>query len=128
MELNARAGVGARQFLVRDPGYVLTPITEDLELVAVQQVTGTRLVGAEVMLLGTARIGRYVQVRSEFDALLPRPLSDTYFKWRTIAGVRLSSFASLNYRLELTRDTNQSSEQPLAINNTIQLQFFYKPL
>lgn len=129
LEVSARLGLGSRQFVVRDPGYVLTPITDrDGELEAVQQVFGNRLGGVELTLLATARLTRYVQLRSELDALVPVRLFNTYLQWRTIASLRLSSFASLNYRLELTRDTNQSLDQPLAFTNILQLQFFYKPL
>ena len=129
LELSARVGLGARQYIVRDPGFILTPITDGSgDLVGVQQVFGTRLGGVEMTLVGTARLTRYVQLRSELDALIPRTPANTYYQWRTISSLRISSFASLNYRLELTRDTNQSSDQPLAVTNILQLQFFYKPL
>lgn len=135
LELDLRLGLGGRQYRTWDE-QVLISVSESpagnndpTPTAEYQQTSSYSLGGLEFTLVGTARLTRYLQARTELDGLLPRQgVSNTLLTWRTTASLRLSSFASLNYTLDMARDPLLNPDQPLTMVNSLQLRFFYAPL
>lgn len=117
-ELDLRAGFGARQTFARD-----TLAYENGVLLPVKENT---LEGLEGTVVGLARITRSLTLSTEFEGFLPFSSdSDTLFTWRNQLSLRLSSFLSLNYRLNLTRDPNLGIGDDVKSEHDIQLRFSY---
>ena len=126
-DLDLRSGLGSRQYIANGQ---LVP-TDDPNTAAfeLRQVRGTVLTGIEVSALGMARVSRFLQVSTEFDMLLPfEGLTATQMTWRNTLSLRLSSFASVTYTLNIVRQPNVNPIDPFASEQGLQLRFFYAPL
>jgi ABC-type uncharacterized transport system auxiliary subunit len=126
-DLDLRTGLGSRQYFAN--GQLVPaddPTTPAFEL---RQVRSTVLTGVEISALGQGRISRFVQLSTEFDMLLPfEGLGLTQLTWRNAIGLRLSSFASVTYTLNIVRQPNVNPLQPFATEQGVQLRFFFSPL
>ena len=112
MNLNLRSGYGARQTYARnakiydsDTG-ILAPVQE------------SKLTGAEFLLLGDVRIGRYFLLDMEFDILMPSSDSDSWiFDGENRLRFNLTSAVSLLLTMEYWRtedfDETQTRYQTL---------------
>lgn len=133
IELDLRLGLGARQTLANglrtysDRQTRDDPIPEDLERTLAyytyQLVDDSTVTGIEGTVVGFARPLPWVTVSTEFDGLLAFEQDNSSFTWRNQVSLRLASFASLNYRYNLTLD-------PAIIDETqtehdVQLRFSY---
>ncbi len=115
IELDVRAGLGARQFLARGLS------TEDGIEVEDDIVEGPE---AAVVLLG--RITRWVTLSSDFDGLFPfSELEQPRFEWRNQVSLRLASFVSLAYRLNVFGDPNLGIDDDFQVEHDVQLRFSY---
>lgn len=132
VELGLRLGVGARQQLTRglrvrldtpgDPNGA-TPAERDPPDRLVP-VANRFIEGVEATAIGSARITRYVTVATEFDALYPFDQDQPFiFSWRNQIGLRLASFASLAYRLNLLRNPTLTLVDEVQSEHTVQLRF-----
>ena len=118
IELDVRAGMGARQFLarglLRQDGDALVEVPDDL-------VEGPELA---VVLLG--RITRWVTLSSDFDGLFPfDELQQPRFEWHNQVSLRLASFVSLAYRLNVFGDPNLGLDEDFQVEHDVQLRFSY---
>ncbi len=133
VELDLRVGLGARQTLsngLRTYGTRQSradPSPEDPDRVLAyytyQLVEDSFVNGIEGTIVGFARPLPWVTVSTEFDGLLAFDQDNSSFTWRNQISLRLASFASLNYRYNLTLD-------PAIIDETqtehdVQLRFSY---
>lgn len=133
IELDLRLGLGARQTLANglrsysDRQSRADPSPEDpertLALYTYQLVEDSYVTGIEGTVVGFARPLPWVTVSTEFDGLLAFDQENSSFTWRNQISLRLASFASLNYRYNLTLD-------PAIIDETqtehdVQLRFSY---
>ena len=126
-DLDLRSGLGSRQYIANGQLVpVDDPNTTSFEL---RQVRSTVLTGVEVSALGQVRVSRYLQASTEFDMLLPfEGLTATQLTWRNTIALRLSSFASVTYTLNIVRQPNVNPVDPYAWEQGVQLRFFYSPL
>lgn len=132
VELGLRLGVGARQQLTNGLK-VRLPTPEDPDgATELERNPPDRLVpvgdrfieGVETTAIGSARITRYVTVTTEFDALYPFDQQQPFiFSWRNQIGLRLASFASLTYRLNLLRNPTLTLVDEVQSEHTVQLRF-----
>lgn len=133
IELDLRLGLGARQTLangLRTYGARQSrpdPTADDpdrvLAVYAYELVEDSYVTGVEGTIVGFARPLPWVTVSTEFDGLLAFDQENSSFTWRNQISLRLASFASLNYRYNLTLD-------PAIIDETqtehdVQLRFSY---
>lgn len=126
-ELGLRLGLGARQQLTNGLEVRLpTPATEDDPNPPDRLVpVASRFIeGVETTAIGSARITRYVTVATEFDALYPFDPDEPFIiSWRNQIGLRLASFASLTYRLNLLRNPTLTLVDDVQSEHTVQLRF-----
>ncbi len=131
VELGLRLGVGARQQITNGLE-VRLPTPRTAEDVEEGRTPPDRLVpvserfieGVETTAIGSARITRYVTVTTEFDALYPFDQQEPFiFSWRNQIGLRLASFASLTYRLNLLRNPTLTLVDEVQSEHTVQLRF-----
>jgi len=125
LDAQIRVGFGARTlfnrglYLARDD--VATP---DLELL---RRGDAYQYGAEATIVGSLRLTRWILATTEFEFLEPfndpeRPV----FDWETTIGLRLVSFASLNYIFKLLSDRERSDH--LQTEHRILLRFTWRIL
>ncbi len=57
--------------------------------------------------------------------LLPATKGDALFSWRNTVSLRLASFISINYRLNVTRNPNFDIEDKVRTEHDVQLRFSY---
>jgi hypothetical protein len=138
LDLDLRTGIGSRQYLTRGEQLLVAttpssggPRGADGRLVAgyaVKAVSDSVVAGPEAAVLASARLTRYVQATTELDALVPfSGFSETQYTWRSSVSLRLSTYASLVYTLNLDRHPNVRPDQPLATEQGLQLRFAYTP-
>ncbi len=126
-DLDLRSGLGSRQYITN--GQLVAVDDPSTPAFEVRQVRGTVLTGVEVSALGQARVSRFLQASSEFDMLLPfEGLNSTQLTWRNTISLRLSSFASVTYTLNVARQPNVNPISPYFMEQGLQLRFFYAPL
>ena len=117
IELDFRVGIGGRHTLSN--GLLAY---ENNQLVPVQD---NNLWGVEGTVVGLGRLGRFMTLSTEFDGLLPFNDDAATFTWRNQASLRLASFLSLVYRLNLTRDPNLGIGDDVKSEHDVQLRFSY---
>jgi ABC-type uncharacterized transport system auxiliary subunit len=128
LDLDVRAGLGAQQYVPFGELAVATdPFTKIDRL---KHVAGYNLEGVEGAIVATLRISRWFILNTELDGLLPfDDAGKTVFTSRTQASLRLVSFASLNYLLNVTRDPNRGAGLPTVVwEQLLQLRFSYSVL
>ena len=81
--------------------------------------------GPEAAVVGFARLTRFVTITTEFDGLLPVTNDGAEFTWRNQVTLRLSSFASLNYRFNAERNPNIGVDADVKTEHDVQLRFSY---
>jgi ABC-type uncharacterized transport system auxiliary subunit len=121
-ELDVRLGFGGRQTLAHGL-YVFDddPAGGPGRLIPVED---SSIEGFEGTLVGLGRITRFVTVSTELDSLVPVRSEDTVvLTSRSQVAVRLASFLSLNYRLNLTRDPNLGIGTDVRTEHDVQLRF-----
>lgn len=127
IDMDLRTGLGSRQYLSR--GQLVAADDASTPAFELRRVPDTVLTGIEVSGLSQIRLSRYLQASTEFDMLLPfEGLAATQFTWRNTVSLRLSSFAAVTYTLNLLRQPNVSPDQPLALEQGLQLRFFWSPI
>lgn len=124
LDLTTRLGVGVRQAwydgLLRE-----TTVTDLVGKKAFERVDDRFVKGFEAALILNARLTRWVLASAELEVIDPfdamsAPVVDLY----TNVGLRLSSFASLNYIVDLLYDRNVSHEPQ--VDQRLMLRFSYK--
>ncbi|MBI5549073.1 MAG: hypothetical protein HY901_34750, partial [Deltaproteobacteria bacterium] len=122
VDLDLRAGIGFRQYFPFGELAVDGSTGTD----RLVQVSGYHLEGVEGAIVGTARLSRWVTLTTELDGLMPFTEPDnTVFTWRSQASLRLVSFASLNYLLNVTRDPNRKAGAETLWEQLFQLRLSY---
>ena len=129
VDLDLRAGIGARQYLPGDEVNLVEKI-EDPEtgdvVLRYQQASSSSVAGPEAAVIGMFRITRYLQTTTELDMLAPfGAAAELQYRWRTLVSLRLSSYASLLYTLDLDQNPAVREENPLAVDQGISLRFSY---
>ncbi|MFN3199919.1 MAG: ABC-type transport auxiliary lipoprotein family protein [Bradymonadia bacterium] len=82
--------------------------------------------GLEGTIVALGRVSRYVTIATEFDGLMAlSPGDKSVFTWRNQLNVRLSSFLSLIYRLNLERNPNLGLGDQVTTDHDVQLRFSY---
>ena len=106
LNVNLRAGYGARQTYVRD-SYRLS---DDRSRIIPLKRSG--LTGIEVLLIGNTQIARNVTADSEFDMLMPEWSPDTWvYDWETRIRTFLSKQVSLDYNIYVRRQEDTAEIQ-----------------
>lgn len=148
LTLDLRVGFGAKQVLTRglftekscsdvlaptEPG---GPSPCDAEgagnLHYFLEVENSYRFGPEASLVGFGRFTRWISVTTEFKFLQPIPEQrgqdwlDPLFKWQMTVGLRLVSFASVNYIVDLALD--RALEEELQVRQRILLRLSYEIL
>lgn len=129
VDLDLRVGLGGRQTLQAG----LLRVDENSSTatdVYLAASSNAFAMGPEMTLVGAARLTRYLQATTEFDALFPFSggLQQAQFSWRTSASARLSSYASLVYNLDLDRNPSLGREEPLVVDQRLLLRFAFNLL
>lgn len=128
LDIDVRAGLGGRQSLQAGRlRFMETGSTE--QLWKFEQVPSSFVVGPELTLLASGRVTRYFQASTELDGLVPftSGFANRQFTWRSTASLRLSSFASLVYTLNLDRNPNLNRNDPLVVDQSLLLRFSFDP-
>lgn len=122
-EMNVRAGFGARHRITRDL-FVIDECSRDPDgggstsveclpfepagatapTYIFRQDPGIDQIGAELTLLATARITRFILLNLEADALFTSPFRESVVEGEASLAFKLTSFVSLNYVLRYERD------------------------
>ncbi len=107
-----RVGLGARQVLTRR----LFARTDDADGFAnFVQVPSSDQTGVEAIIIGRARIGRYVFASIEFDSLLPFDRGEpAIVNIEGTVNIKLTEYFSVNYLLRFLRNRNISLEDQLS--------------
>lgn len=122
VDLDLRLGVGARQYFPFGELAVDTSTGVD----RLRRVSEYHLEGVEGAVVASGRISRWVILTTELDGLVPfTDVDKTVFTWRTQVSLRLVSFASLNYLLNVTRDPNRRAGPITTWQQLFQLRFSY---
>ena len=124
VELDIRAGVGARQLLANGLRIIDSRSGTFEDPDRVRGVDGNSSFGFEGTVVGLVRIWRLIGT-TEFDGLLPVTNDAGLFTWRNQLSLRLASFISLNYRFNMNRDPNLDAEHPNRTEHDVQLRFSY---
>ena len=120
IDLDVRMGLGARQYWSNDER-VYEPAAN-----RVKRVSDYQLEGFEGAVVGIARLSRWVVLGTELDGLVPfRQSGNFVLTWRSQVSLRLVSFASLNYQLNVTRDPNRRAGEMTVWEQLFQLRFSY---
>lgn len=123
VDLTTRLGIGARQDLALGLRDVQSVQGADVTL---RELDDSNRVGPEGTVVLLARISRWVSVSSQFDGLLPFDSDqEVEFEWRNQISLRLVSFASLNYRLNMFRDPEFDATDDTVMTQDVQLRFSY---
>ncbi len=128
VDLSVRIGAGARQQFANGLAIRVSGEGTDAEGRANPDVLRASpdrfLEGVEATAIGSARITRYVTLSTEFDALYPFDQNEEFiFTWRNQASLRLASFASLTYRLNMIRNPQLLLDDTVQMEHTVQLRF-----
>lgn len=143
-ELNLRTGLGALHQITNDVFRTFEPETTG-SVVAYVPVRGTDRVGAELTLLGTLRLTRYLILTAEVEALITPfrvgsvtavssggrvldPIEESFIEAEGSALVKLTSFLSLNFVTRYVRDATINPDQPDQIETDLLLRFSVKVL
>ena len=127
IELDVRAGFGARQFLARgtlkvEEGQLVTEANSDTPV----ELENDIVEGLEAAVVLLGRVTRWVTLSAEFDGLFPfDELQQPRFEWRNQVSLRLASFVSLAYRFNVESDPNLELDDDLQKEHDIQLRFSY---
>ncbi len=125
VDLDLRVGFGGRQYLAL--GQLLANDERSSEdRLVLERASNSFLVGPETTVVGSARLTRYLQATTELDALYP--FGDHYYTrytWRSSVSLRLSTFASLIYTLNLDQNPNVGREDPLLFEQGLRLRFSF---
>ncbi len=122
VDLDLRLGVGARQYFPF--GELAVDTSTGVERLT--RVSEYHLEGVEGAVVASGRISRWVIVTTEVDGLVPfTDVDNSVFTWRTQVSLRLVSFASLNYLLNVTRDPNRRAGPITTWQQLFQLRFSY---
>ncbi|HEY3449929.1 MAG TPA: ABC-type transport auxiliary lipoprotein family protein [Myxococcales bacterium] len=122
IDLDLRLGVGARQYFPFGELALDTSTGAD----RLRRVSEYHLEGVEGAVVASGRISRWVILTTELDGLMPfTNVDNTVFTWRTQVSLRLVSFASLNYLLNVTRDPNRRAGPITTWQQLFQLRFSY---
>ena len=126
LDLNVRTGLGSRQYFARDQLVAQdSSATPEFE---VREVGTTTVSGIEVSGLAILRLTRYLQGSTEIDALIPfAGTTGTQMTWRNALSLRLGTFATLTYTLNIVRQPNVRPDLPWATEQGLQLRFYYSP-
>lgn len=123
LDLDVRLGLGARQYLSRG---LLTEVSESDNEAVFNRVDDYSIDGIEASVVGFGRITRYIGWSFEFDSLFPLDKPDDYvYTLRNVMSIRLVSFASLNYKLDLIRDPNVNPDHPTVVQHQFLIRFSY---
>ena len=99
VNMDVRVGLGARQTLVSD-SFELS----DDEMSATELVNASS-VGFEALLITDARLGKAINLDSEFDILMPSSKTDDWvFSWENRLRVFLTSYISLDLVADIERE------------------------
>lgn len=122
IELDLRLGLGARQVVPRSAHVLLSGDgAARLVPLAPEQVEGV-----ESSAIGSARLGRWVTLSTEFDSLFAFDEGrDFIFTWRNQINLRLASFASMAYRFNALRNEVLTLESGIQTEHTFQIRFSY---
>jgi hypothetical protein len=103
LNMDVRLGIGARQDLRTNFFEVTTnALTENTEA---QEFGSTSSTGLEAVLIMDARLGRYINLDSEFDILITsRDTGDWFFTWENRMRIALTSFINLDIVADLERE------------------------
>lgn len=107
VDASVRLGLGGRALFNRD---LLNAVPrDDTPAFEVHRQGDAFQFGLELAIFGTARLGRWILLTTEFELLEPfgaldKPIVD----WETTVGLRLVSFASINYLFKLVSDVDRS--------------------
>ena len=112
LNVDLRLGIGARQ-IYRSDSFALA----GNDSVAVKQATSTSS-GVEALLITDARIGRFIDLNSEFDLLVQNmDVNSWVFSWENRLRIFLTSFINLDIVADLDREQEgadlQATEQVL---------------
>lgn len=123
-ELTFRTGFGARHRINRQLYEELLSPTGSgqppraggqLPVGIYRELSDTNLVGVENTMVATARLSRWVLVNLELDSLIPfNGDRQAIFEGDLTVGLKLTSFASINYVLRYLRDKSISEEDRVA--------------
>ena len=120
VELDLRLGIGGRQTFANG---LRVPRPDASGLEPLQDARTEGIEGTVVML---GRFTRRITLSSELDGLFPfGDLQETIYTWRNQASLRLLSFASLVYRLEVSRDPTLFDTELTTTEHDVQLRFSY---
>jgi hypothetical protein len=122
-EASVRTGLGARHTLARDLFFAV-PSTSTTTPTYKQAETENKI-GIEGSVLASARITRWVIANLEFDSLFPFDglWENAVFELEGSVAVKLTTYVSVNYRLQLLRDPSFLTENKLALQQDILLRF-----
>ena len=117
VELDFRLGFAAQQTL----SHGLLNFDEAADCLF--PVDNSEIFGPEATVVGFVRLSRWVTLSTEFDGLLPIGSEDGIYTWRNQASLRLATFLSLNYRLNVEYKPTLSDETQ--VEQDVQLRFSY---
>lgn len=114
-ETTVRTGLGARHRLTRDVFEAAPAGTAtSSSALAYRRVPSTNQVGVEATVLASARVTRYVIINLELDTLVPfDSVGDVVLDIDGSIALKLTSYASVNYRLRFLRDPSLSQANVL---------------
>ncbi len=122
VDLDVRLGFGARQ------GFANHGLTMD-DQDRLVPLASFQKEGIEAAVAGSARISRWITLDTEFEPFVDfGELDNPELKWVSYVRLRLSSFASLAYRLEVKRlpfQTTVRSVDPTTFDHRVQLRLSY---
>ena len=131
IDLDMRVGLGARQTYQHEL-FGLTTSEVDAEDGTRQKVADLSplpdifLEGFEGAVIATARPTKRITLSSNLDGLLPFDGAERLdYTWRNAASLRLSSFSSLVYRLNIDRDPAPDLPKATAAEHDVQLRFSF---
>jgi len=103
LNMDLRLGIGARQDVRSDFFEISTnPATGNIEA---REFGSTSSTGLEALLIMDARLGRYINLDSEFDILVTsRQADDWFFTWENRMRIALTSFINLDIVADLERE------------------------
>ena len=121
-DVDVRLGLGAWQVLNNGLLTLDTNANNERQL---EPVEDSLLEGVEGTLLVMARVTRWITLATDFDGLMPfKDSTDKLiYTWRNHAILRLSSFSSLNYRLNIERRPGR--DEPTQLAHDVQLRFSF---
>ncbi len=125
LDVNFRVGVGTRALF----NHGMLSLSDDRntpELEVVRRDDAFRW-GVEATLVGSLRLTRWVVVTTEFEMLEPfEDYKNPVIHWNTNVGLRLVSFASLNYFFRMISDVERSDN--LQTEHRLLLRFTWRIL